>query len=286
MLLATYQNPKNIDNTKPLFQELKSALGYYPILCFLAQTPQIAIVESMLKSMYTKGNQETDIEQNTTTLSFLNVKESEFVMRDFINIAGLESFYETGKNDALLSAINDAAPGEKHVYLLPQEEFQKYLISEVNISDVLHGEFSITFDAPDYLSDMEKTQYLKTCNEIYTRLKYDAFAFYMNRLIEKQDEKDLLLQEAFHIFLMGLFSYLCNESCNQSGVYVLNYPTFIKRENELRKLSIFEEDLFMKAYDMLTCMTWNIFWDNEIERNHKCPCGSGLKFKKCHGKYA
>ena len=85
-------------------------------------------------------------------------------------------------------------------------------------------------------------------------------------LIKESKTHELIFDENLHLFTTEFF-----------------FTEFKKHSEELQeKLGILVEPKYYKVHDM----EFPDVPDKQIPkvgRNKKCPCGSGVKYKKCHG---
>lgn len=295
MIFATYQ-PKNPDKSQrsdnALF--LEKLLGYYPAFCFSANVPQEAIVGSILSAP-----------NYPEVLYFVDVIDC-----DYVDVVQWCLFVKTRDERYAKAAINNGCDVIFREYLIPAGYLGNNIpiLSAINIADAVRGEVEIDFPLLEEMHQEYREAYLNEFETLYSHIKYATFAYYMNSLsctVEnlnescKEDKAFLdrtLQKKAFETGMMGLFSHIVNSHCKKQGVYVVNANAMTKRTHEITtRLALFynpdcsaSETTYKKfryLYEMISSFVWNANWSDDIERNDKCPCGCGKKFKKCHGRY-
>ncbi|WP_324172574.1 YchJ family protein [Sulfurimonas sp.] len=107
-----------------------------------------------------------------------------------------------------------------------------------------------------------------------------------------------LMKSRYEAFVKEDWAYLEKTSINQTiqelskmepiewiGLEILNsfddiveFKAYYKENNHIKVLH--EKSSFVKIEGVWKYQDGKLF-NSKVERNHKCPCGSGKKFKKC-----
>ena len=131
----------------------------------------------------------------------------------------------------------------------------------------------------------ENTDVRVTLNEAWYYYKYTILPMILYSFCEDTKKPEEKVGNIAKLSFDPIMAYSClcffpelrriEEQIAAWSVNDCSEPAFTKMYNGIKESIVDDPNLLESLY----------FGEKEIGRNDRCPCGSGKKFKKCHGKY-
>lgn len=282
MILATYQ--PIIDDiakrkTSQQFSLLQEALGYYPIFCFPATNVEQAIIHSILAAPNCPER--------------LILFESEEY--DCLDIIKWNLCLASNSDTIPADLINPAVPDKYKEFCVKNVS---NIIVDVPIEQAVQGKILLNFqeDSDSGNADVVRNFYKQMSGLSQQQLKSIQITVSdENGSIVKDNEfgKMRLYKMVFETYLLPLFYQL---ALGEFPFVNVNPKTwnqmFLRISSMLSNFYNIDAPVVNKTYayydclyEILHCCVCDSRWPQNIGRNDACPCGSGKKYKKCHGLY-
>ena len=194
---------------------------------------------------------------------------------------------------------------EEETYTLFKYDCSEYM-SKKGVVSIVQNLYKEPFIDPEYTPDKFKEYIEKNENEYWYSEKGAAFGFEPDKLICKQEYLDILKENNKSLIYFGLkgtinITFTKDFKISKNNDKLIPKTLYIKIPKEKDEIINIEDKTFPKVnigYIIKEAQSKVVELDNtniiegnnniintsKCGRNDNCPCNSGLKYKKCHGK--